>query len=1096
MLHAVRELHRQHRAGRASRAACSARCRRPPASRSGSRRRSRRCRPSAGRDSGGRRNGCRHGSCGHGGGGGKPRILPDGAASRRPDHRSGGRRVRTHATHRAWPPRLDTAAARRASLRHGQAAPHPLPFPRLADAGRAGFAPPAASSMAWARNCRRRARSSSPRRISRPRPTHVGAAAQPHTVHDFGGFPPPLYADALPGARRSGAGRSDPRRASTRPACTARVRTRTRPRPRRLGAVAAHVSAGRHPGGAALGGSARRCRGRTSRSAARLRRLARRRRARDRLGRFRAQPRRPGLAAPRRRRSRRGPPISPTGCANASGSHDLDALARLAGPGAAREARAPHRRTPDAAVRRPRRRRARRRRCAICTSRTSSVRWRWTRSPSNDLSARRDCGHRARSRTPAYAHVRPALRSPRQRRHPVPASVPPAGPGLRDAAQPHPDGLDAHGPGGSARAISQARRLFRRARRRRRGPDRHRRLRAERGRLAETLRAASCRGATKCARIGRSRKPCTRTARTICLQIAACRALRLPPACRSRRRSSRRRSIRSRRARCRRAASNARSMRTSRAATFAREAGYDGVELMGSEGYLINQFTVARTNKRTDAWGGDVGATHALRRWKSSAACAKPAARTSSSSIACRCSTSSKAARDWHDIVQQAQGRSRPRARRSSTPASAGTKRASRRSPPPCRARRSPASPRSCARTCACRWSPPIASTCPTSPKRVLADGGADMVSMARPLLADPQWAEQGARRPRATRSTPASRCNQACLDHVFENKRASCLVNPRACARNRTRRYAPPRRRGASPSSAPAPRAWRARPKRPRAATRVDAVRCGRRDRRAVQPRQAHSRQGRVPRDAALLPRIASKRPASTLRLGTRVDAAMLDGLRRSRARHRRAAARGATSPASTHPKVVGYVDVLEGRVTCGPTRRDHRRGRHRLRRRRIPRARRPVADARSASAGCTNGASIRRSKRAAASQPARPNRRRAKCGCCSARAGKPGARLGKTTGWIHRATLKAKGVHMLGGVEYLGVDDDGLRIRIDGAEQAAAGRPRRDLRRAGTAPRAARCAVAGRRNVHVIGGADVAAELDAKRAIAQGTAASQRSL
>jgi len=103
----------------------------------------------------------------------------------------------------------------------------------------------------------------------------------------------------------------------------------------------------------------------------------------------------------------------------------------------------------------------------------------------------------------------------------------------------------------------------------------------------------------------------------------------------------------------------------------------------------------------------------------------------------------------------------------------------------------------------------------------------------------------------------------------------------------------------------------------------------------------------------------------------------------------------------------------------------------------------------------------------------------------------GRPGTRLGKTTGWIHRATLKAKGVKMLGGVEYLGVDDAGLRIRIDGAEQllpvgtvviCAGQLPRRELQ--------AQLQAAGLpAPVHLIGGADVAAELDAKRAIAQGS-------
>ena len=101
----------------------------------------------------------------------------------------------------------------------------------------------------------------------------------------------------------------------------------------------------------------------------------------------------------------------------------------------------------------------------------------------------------------------------------------------------------------------------------------------------------------------------------------------------------------------------------------------------------------------------------------------------------------------------------------------------------------------------------------------------------------------------------------------------------------------------------------------------------------------------------------------------------------------------------------------------------------------------------------------------------------------------GKPGAKLGKTTGWIHRAALKAKGVQALGGVEYLGVDDAGLRIRIAGQEQllpvdhvviCAGQEPLRELeeglKAAGITP-------------HLIGGADVAAELDAKRAISQGS-------
>ena len=101
----------------------------------------------------------------------------------------------------------------------------------------------------------------------------------------------------------------------------------------------------------------------------------------------------------------------------------------------------------------------------------------------------------------------------------------------------------------------------------------------------------------------------------------------------------------------------------------------------------------------------------------------------------------------------------------------------------------------------------------------------------------------------------------------------------------------------------------------------------------------------------------------------------------------------------------------------------------------------------------------------------------------------GKPGARLGKTSGWVHRATLKAKQVKMLGGVEYLGVDDTGLRIKVDGAEHllpvdhvvvCAGQEPRRELQAD---------LIAAGKTPHLVGGADVAAELDAKRAIDQGS-------
>ena len=139
---------------------------------------------------------------------------------------------------------------------------------------------------------------------------------------------------------------------------------------------------------------------------------------------------------------------------------------------------------------------------------------------------------------------------------------------------------------------------------------------------------------------------------------------------------------------------------------------------------------------------------------------------------------------------------------------------------------------------------------------------------------------------------------------------------------------------------------------------------------------------------------------------------------------------------------------------------------------------------------AGWPNGASTPTSRPAAAWRQPRPEPPARQVWLLQRSPGKPGAKLGKTTGWIHRATLKAKGVKMLGGVEYLGVDDAGLQIRVDGVEQTlpvdhvviCAGQE--------PLPRPARAA-AGRAVAmpHLIGGADVAAELDAKRAIDQGS-------
>jgi 2,4-dienoyl-CoA reductase (NADPH2) len=222
-------------------------------------------------------------------------------------------------------------------------------------------------------------------------------------------------------------------------------------------------------------------------------------------------------------------------------------------------------------------------------------------------------------------------------------------------------------------------------------------------------------------------------------------------------------------------------------------------------------------------------------------------------------------------------------------------------------------------------------------------------------------------------------------------------------------------------------------------------------------------------------------------LRLHAPVDAAMLDGFDEV------VVATGVTPraidiPGHDHPKVVGYLDVLQGRVVPGAK----------------------VAIIGAGGIGFDVAEFLAEPGPSASLDPARwmaewgvdphfevagglvaprPEPSARQLWLLQRSPGRPGARLGKTTGWIHRATLKAKGVKMLGGVEYLGVDDEGLHVRIDGGEQllavdhvvvCAGQEPRRDLHAA---------LLARGRSVHLIGGADVAAELDAKRAIAQGS-------
>jgi 2,4-dienoyl-CoA reductase (NADPH2) len=524
-----------------------------------------------------------------------------------------------------------------------------------------------------------------------------------------------------------------------------------------------------------------------------------------------------------------------------------------------------------------------------------------------------------------------------------------------------------------------------------------------------------------------------------------------------------------------------------RAATFAREAGYDGVELMGSEGYLINQFTVARTNRRTDRGGGDAAqrmrfAVEIVRRVRE--ACGPDFIVIYRLSMLDLVDGGS----DWQDIVLQAQAIEAAGA----TILNTGIGWHEARIPTI-----ATSVPRAAFAGVTAKLRPhvrlPLVATnrinMPEVAERVLASGGADLVSMARPLLADPQWPNK-ARTGRAHAINTCIACNQACLDHVFENRRASCLVNPRACAETELV-VAPataPRRVavvGAGPAGLACATEAAARGHR---VTLFDA---------AKEIGGQFNLAKRIPgkeefHETLRYFRHRLEETGVDVRLDTRAEAATLASFDAV------VLATGVTPravdfPGADHPKVVSYLDVLEGRVVCGPRVAIVGAGGigFDVAEFLVHEGPSPALDARRWMAEW--GVDPDFASRGGLASP-KPEAAARTVWLLQRTAGRPGARLGKTTGWIHRATLKAKGVRMLGGVEYVRVGDDGFTLRIDGTEQrllvdhvviCAGQEPRRELHAA---------LVAAGREVHVIGGADVAVELDAKRAIAQGTTVAAR--
>ena len=521
-----------------------------------------------------------------------------------------------------------------------------------------------------------------------------------------------------------------------------------------------------------------------------------------------------------------------------------------------------------------------------------------------------------------------------------------------------------------------------------------------------------------------------------------------------------------------------------RTALLARDAGYDGVEVMGSEGYLINQFLSARTNQRTDAWGGTPEkrmrfAVEIVRRIREAVG--------KDFIIIYRLSMLElvDGGAAWDEIVLQAKAIEAAGA----TIINTGIGWHEARIPTI-----ATSVPRGAFAGVTAKLRPevglPLIATnrinMPQVAERILATGEIDMVSMARPLLADPEWVNK-ARDGRVDEINTCIACNQACLDHVFENKKASCLVNPRACAETElVIRPATMQKKVAVVGAGPAGlAAATTAAQRGHAVTLFDS---------AAEIGGQFNLAKKIPGKEEFHETLRYygtilKKHSVDVRLNTRVVAADLadfdEVLLATGIAPRKASFLG-----HDHPKVVSYIDVLTGKVQVGAKAAIVGAGGigFDVGEFLVHAGVSPSLDTQAWMAEWGVNPSFEGSGGLAKPHPEAPAR---EVWLLQRSEGRPGAKLGKTTGWIHRAALKMKGVKAHGGVEYLKVDDAGFHVKIDGKETllpvdhvvvCAGQEPLRallePLKSAGA-------------KVQLIGGADVASELDARRAIDQGTRA-----
>ncbi|WP_455426736.1 FAD-dependent oxidoreductase [Dryocola sp. LX212] len=519
-------------------------------------------------------------------------------------------------------------------------------------------------------------------------------------------------------------------------------------------------------------------------------------------------------------------------------------------------------------------------------------------------------------------------------------------------------------------------------------------------------------------------------------------------------------------------------------ASLAKEAGYDGVEIMGSEGYLINQFLAARTNQRDDEWGGDY-----LRRMRFAVEVVRAVRERVGADFIIIYRLSMLDLVEGGGTFDEAVLLAKAVEQAGATLINTGIGWHEARIPTI-----ATTVPRG-----AFSWvtrklkgvvSIPLITTNrindPQTAEAILAAGDADMVSMARPFLADAELVSK-AQQGREDEINTCIGCNQACLDQIFVGKVTSCLVNPRAC--HETKMPIVPAQKSknlAVVGAGPAGLAFAVNAAaRGHKVTLFDA---------AAEIGGQFNIAKQIPGKEEFYETLRYYRRMLALtgvdvRLNQYVTAPMLAafdevilacGI----------VPRMPPIEGINHEKVLSYVDVLREKAPVG---------------KRVAiigaggigfdaamyLSQQGESTSQNIAEFCVEWGIDTSLQNAGGLRPEGVHLSKSprQIMMLQRKTSKPGENLGKTTGWIHRTTLLARGVKMLAGVSYERIDDAGLHITVDGEPQllevdnvviCAGQDPRRELaeplREQG-------------KPLHLIGGADVAMELDARRAIAQGT-------